>query len=49
MKPIRLSLFGLVPATAVAVYAAGGHRALENFSKTRGEKVKLLTRQISKG
>jgi hypothetical protein len=35
--------------SAVAVYAAGGHRALENFSKTRGERVKLLTRQISKG
>ena len=35
--------------SAVAVYAAGGRRALENFSKTRGEKVKLLTRQISKG
>jgi hypothetical protein len=34
--------------SAVAVYAAGGRRALENFSKTRGEKVKLLTRQISK-
>ena len=35
--------------SAVAVYAAGGHRALENFSKARGEKAKLLTRQISKG
>jgi len=35
--------------SAVAVYAAGGRRALEQFSKTRGDKVKLLTRQISKG
>ena len=35
--------------SAVAVYAAGGRRALENFSKTRGGNVKLLTRQISKG
>jgi hypothetical protein len=35
--------------SAVAVYAAGGHRALENFSKAQAEKVKLLTRQISKG
>ena len=35
--------------SAVAVYAAGGHRALENFSKAQGEKVQLLTRQISKG
>ena len=35
--------------SAVAVYAAGGRQALENFSKTRGEKVKLLSRQISKG
>ena len=32
--------------SAVAVYAAGGRRALEKFSKTRGEKVALLTRQI---
>lgn len=32
--------------SAVAVYAAGGRRALEKFSKTRGEKVVLLTRQI---
>jgi hypothetical protein len=37
------------PLSAVAVYAAGGHRALENFSKARGANVKLLTRQISKG
>jgi len=35
--------------SAVAVYAADGRRALEHFSKTRGEKVKLLTRQISQG
>ena len=35
--------------SAVAIYAAGGHRALENFSQAQGEKVKLLTRQISKG
>ena len=35
--------------SAVAVYAAGGRRALENFSKNRGETVKLLTRQIMKG
>ena len=35
--------------SAVAVYAAGGRRALEQFSKARGDKVKLLTRQISKG
>jgi len=34
--------------SAVAVYAAGGRRALENFSKSRGESVRLLTRQISK-
>lgn len=34
--------------SAVAVYAAGGQRALENFSKGRGEKAKLLTRQTSK-
>jgi hypothetical protein len=34
--------------SAVAVYAAGGRRALENFSKSRGEGVKLLTRQIMK-
>ena len=35
--------------SAVAVYAAGGRRALEQFSKARGDRVKLLTRQISKG
>ncbi len=35
--------------SAVAVYAAGGRRALENFSKSRGERVKRLTQQITKG
>jgi hypothetical protein len=35
--------------SAVAVYAAGGRRALEDFSESRGESVKLLTRQITKG
>jgi hypothetical protein len=35
--------------SAVAVYAAGGRRALESFSRTRGEEVQLLTRQITKG
>ncbi len=35
--------------SAVAVYAAGGRRALENFSKSRGGVTKLLTRQINKG
>lgn len=35
--------------SAVAVYAAGGRRALENFSKSRGETVKPLIRQIRKG
>ncbi|AKH21158.1 hypothetical protein [Sedimenticola thiotaurini] len=35
--------------SAVAVYAAGGRRALENFSKTRGGVTKLLTSQINKG
>jgi hypothetical protein len=34
--------------SAVAVYAAGGRRALADFSKTRGEAVKLLTRQIER-
>jgi hypothetical protein len=34
--------------SAVAVYAAGGRRALSDFSKTRGEAVKLLTRQIER-
>lgn len=35
--------------SAVAVYAAGGRRALENFSKARGGVTRLLTRQINKG
>lgn len=35
--------------SAVAVYAAGGRRALEQFSKARSNRVKLLARQISKG
>jgi hypothetical protein len=35
--------------SAVAVYAAGGHRALASFANARGEMVKLLTRQIGKG
>ena len=35
--------------SAVAVYAAGGRRALENFSRKRGETVKRLTRQLTKG
>ncbi len=34
--------------SAVAVYAAGGRRALENFSRTRGESVKRLSRQITR-
>jgi hypothetical protein len=33
---------------AVAVYAAGGRRALADFSKTHGEAVKLLTRQVAR-
>ena len=33
---------------AVAVYAAGGRPALQNFSKGRGEVVRKLTRQLSK-
>ena len=35
--------------SAVAVYAAGGRHALENYSAQRGEPVKQLTRQITKG
>ena len=35
--------------SAVAVYAAGGQRALDNFSKARGATAKLLSRQIGKG
>ncbi len=33
---------------AVAVYAAGGHAALQDFSKNRGEVVRRLTRQLGK-
>ncbi len=33
---------------AVAVYAAGGRVALENFSQRRGELVQRMTRQLSK-
>jgi hypothetical protein len=33
--------------SAVAVFAAGGRRALENFSKQRGDGVKLLARQVT--
>ncbi len=35
--------------SAVAVYAAGGHPALEAFGKRRGEVVRQLTHQINKG
>lgn len=34
--------------SAVAVFAAGGHKALENFSKKAGKEVLLLTQQLSK-
>ena len=34
--------------SAVAVYAAGGRRALENFSQRKGELVKQLTHQVTK-
>jgi hypothetical protein len=34
---------------AVAVYAAGGHLALERFGQRRGEAVQRLSRQIDKG
>jgi hypothetical protein len=34
--------------SAVAVYAAGGRRALEHFSQRRGETVRQLSRQIDK-
>jgi len=34
--------------SAVAVFAAGGRRALEAFSKQRGDGVKLLTRQVKR-
>lgn len=32
---------------AVAVYAAGGHKALVDYGRSRGESVRLLTRQIA--
>jgi len=35
--------------SAVAVYAAGGRRALESFGQRRGETVKRLSHQIGKG
>lgn len=35
--------------SAVAVYAAGGRRALEDYSKGKRGPVALLTRQLSKG
>ena len=35
--------------SAVAVYAAGGRRALEHFGQRRGQTVRLLSRQIDKG
>jgi hypothetical protein len=35
--------------SAVAVYAAGGCRALERFGQRRGDTVRLLSRQIDKG
>ena len=35
--------------SAVAVYAAGGQKALQDFSKNRSEVVRKLTRQLSKG
>ena len=34
--------------SAVAVYAAGGQKALQNFGKHRGEAVRRLTRQLDK-
>ncbi len=34
--------------SAVAVYAAGGHKALQDFSNNRGEVVRRLTRQLRK-
>jgi hypothetical protein len=34
--------------SAVAVYAAGGQAALQDFSKDRGEDVRKLTRQLGK-
>jgi hypothetical protein len=35
--------------SAVAVYAAGGRRALQNFSKSKGGIALLLTQQLDKG
>jgi len=35
--------------SAVAVYAAGGQKALRNFSKDRSEVVRQLTRKLGKG
>ncbi|MDH3631902.1 MAG: VWA domain-containing protein [Gammaproteobacteria bacterium] len=35
--------------SAVAVYAAGGQRALQDFSQDRSEVVRQLTRQLGKG
>jgi hypothetical protein len=35
--------------SAVAVYAAGGRRALESFGQRRGETVRRLSHQIDKG
>ena len=34
--------------SAVAVYAAGGHKALQDFSQDRSEVVRQLTRQLGK-
>lgn len=34
---------------AVAVYAAGGHTALENFSQQKGDIVRQLTQQMKRG
>jgi len=35
--------------SAVAVYAVGGRRALESFSKARGGVTRLLTHQVNRG
>jgi hypothetical protein len=35
--------------SAVAVYAAGGRKALRDFSHERGEVVRQLTRQLDGG
>jgi len=34
--------------SAVAVYAAGGQKALQDFGKDRSEVVRQLTRQLGK-